>query len=187
MRKTAQERAWEEEEFKGIYHGLLRECGLEQTGAFAQHGSTTRLMHSLAVAYYSYRLARFTRLPFRWEELVRGALLHDYFLYDAQDGDPAHRWHWTRHPAVAAENARRELPLTPVEEDTIRRHMFPLTVRPPKYREGLVVCLVDKGCSVYEFFSRRAPYSRLRASIPLRRAVSPTRPLLPELAGKGLS
>lgn len=152
MGKKSWERLCEEREFNAFYQALAQQSGFEQIGRFLQHGSTTRLMHSVAVAYYSYRLAKITRLSFHWEEMVRGALLHDYFLYDAQDGDPAHKWHWTRHPGIAAENAKREMPLTAIEEDTIRCHMFPLTVKPPKYREGVVVSLVDKACSVYEFF-----------------------------------
>ena len=120
MRKSTLERYWEEEEFKGFFHDLLAESGLERINEYVQHGSTTRLLHSLAVAYYSYRLARFTRLSFHWQELVRGALLHDYFLYDAQDGDPARKGHWTRHPHIAAENAKQEMDLTPIEEDTGR-------------------------------------------------------------------
>ncbi len=181
MRKSTLERYWEEEEFKGFFHDLLAESGLERINEYVQHGSTTRLLHSLAVAYYSYRLARFTRLSFHWQELVRGALLHDYFLYDAQDGDPARKGHWTRHPHIAAENAKQEMDLTPIEEDTIRCHMFPLTIKPPKYREGVVVSLVDKVCSVYEFFRRRQPYSKLRATVPVRRTVIL---LLPEIVGE---
>ena len=133
MRKSTLERYWEEEEFKGFFHDLLAESGLERINEYVQHGSTTRLLHSLAVAYYSYRLARFTRLSFHWQELVRGALLHDYFLYDAQDGDPARKGHWTRHPHIAAENAKQEMDLTPIEEDTIRCHMFQI----PGGRGGL--------------------------------------------------
>ena len=168
MQKNSLERFQQEEEFKRFYSTLVQQSGLERIAYYSQHGSTSRLMHSVAVAYYSYRLARFSRLRFHWEELVRGALLHDYFLYDAQDGDPAHKWHWTRHPAVAAENAKKEFPLTAIEEDTIRCHMFPLTVKPPKYREGIVVSLVDKGCSVYEFFSRRSPYAKLQSVVKKR-------------------
>ena len=111
MRKSTLERYWEEEEFKGFFHDLLAESGLERINEYVQHGSTTRLLHSLPVAYYSYRLARFTRLSFHWQELVRGALLHDYFLYDAQDGDPARKGHWTRHPHIAAEKAKQEMDL----------------------------------------------------------------------------
>lgn len=137
MGKKSWERLCEEREFNAFYQALAQQSGFEQIGRFLQHGSTTRLMHSVAVAYYSYRLAKITRLSFHWEEMVRGALLHDYFLYDAQDGDPAHKWHWTRHPGIAAENAKREMPLTAIEEDTIRCHMFPLTVKPPNTGRAL--------------------------------------------------
>ena len=190
MQKLVRDRGQENQEFQSFYQALACQSGFERIDQYLQHGSTTRLVHSVAVAYYSYRLARFSRLSFHWEELVRGALLHDYFLYDAQDGDPAHKWHWTRHPGIAAENAKEELDLTSIEEDTIRCHMFPLTVKPPKYREGVVVSLVDKVCSVCEFFSRRAPYSRLRDDMPfLRDSKTSMQPglviLLPEMAGKG--
>lgn len=103
------------------------------------------------------------------------------FPLDAQDGDPARKGHWTRHPHIAAENAKQEMDLTPIEEDTIRCHMFPLTIKPPKYREGVVVSLVDKACSVYEFFRRRRPYSKLRATVPVRRTVIL---LLPAIVGE---
>ena len=82
------ERLCEEREFNAFYQALAQQSGFEQIGRFLQHGSTTRLMHSVAVAYYSYRLAKITRLSFHWEEMVRGALLHDYFLYDARMETP---------------------------------------------------------------------------------------------------
>ncbi len=187
MRKKSLERFLQEEEFKNFYETLAQQSGLEQIAQYSQHGSTTRLMHSVAVAYYSYRLARFTRLSFHWEQLVRGALLHDYFLYDSQDGDPAHRWHWTRHPGIAADNAKKEVPLTEIEENIIRCHMFPLTAKPPKYREGIVVTLVDKACSVYEFFSRANPYPTLRTEVVPQCSVRPAIWfLLPEMVGKRL-
>ena len=34
--------------------------------------------------------------------------------------------------------------------------MFPLTFKPPKYKESVIVCIVDKFCSIYEVFSKRA-------------------------------
>ena len=111
--------------FFGLYGELSSQSGFEKIGQYAQHGSTTRLVHSVAVAYYSYRLAFFLGLSFHARDLVRGALLHDYFLYDAQDGDPAHKGHWTRHPEIALENAGKDLPLTAIEADVIRKHMFP--------------------------------------------------------------
>ena len=143
MRKSSLRRLQRQEEFREYYQTLAEESGLEQIDQFPQHGTTTRLTHSMAVAYFSYCLAKGVKLPFHWEQLVRGALLHDYFLYDSQDGDPAHRWHWTRHPAIAAENAKKEVPLTPIEEDIIRSHMFPLASI-PQNSEAWIVTLADK-------------------------------------------
>ncbi len=152
---------WDPQSFWGCYQGLTGTSGLGTMAGYPQHGNTCRLLHSVAVAYYSCRIAAFLRLRFHMREMARGALFHDYFFYDAQDGDPAHKKHWSRHPEIAWRNAARELELTGIEADIIRTHMFPLTLRPPRYREGAVVTLVDKGCSVYEFFKRKRPSPRL--------------------------
>ncbi len=83
----------------------------------------------------------------------------------SQLGIGPHKKHWSRHPDIAWQNASKELDLTGIETDIIRTHMFPLTIRPPKYREGAVVTLVDKGCSVYEFFKRKRPYPKLAGHV----------------------
>ena len=76
------------------------------------------------------------------------------------------------HPIAALENARKCVALTPLEENIIRRHMFPVTLVPPASREGLAVCLVDKLCALYEGFARgsypllRRLYARLLADSP---------------------
>ncbi len=164
--------------FQNYYRKLLAVSDLGRIAQYPQHGSTSRLLHCIAVAYYSYRFALFIRLTFHFEELVRGALLHDYFFYDAQDGDPAHKGHWSRHPAIALENAGQKLALTRIEEDIIVKHMFPLTRRPPRYRESVLVSLADKACSVYEFFRRKSPYQRLRQMMESEKASTGGQPLL---------
>ena len=85
--------------------------------------------------------------------LVRGALLHDYFLYNWRVPDPAHRLHGFCHGRLAMENAERDFGLNPVEADIIRRHMFPLTPIPPCYWESAVVCCADKLCAMREMAS----------------------------------
>ena len=47
-----------------------------------QHGNTSVFRHSVSVAYYSYYLALKMHAPVNETALIRGALLHDYFLYD---------------------------------------------------------------------------------------------------------
>ena len=81
---------------------------------------------------------------------MRGALLHDYFLNDWHKKDDGHRWHGFRHGKTAARNAKRDYRLNRLEEYIIASHMFPLTVLPPKSKEGWMVCLADKWCAAEE-------------------------------------
>lgn len=85
-------------------------------------------------------------------ELIRGALLHDYFLYDwhIPDDENPHRLHGFYHPGVALRNALKEYHLTEREKDIIRKHMWPLTVIPPGCREAWIVSAADKWCSLLE-------------------------------------
>ena len=69
--------------FLKIITAAAADSRLSKTAFFIQHGNTSCLLHCIAVAYYCYRLAeRFKALKGHENELVRGALLHDYFLYD---------------------------------------------------------------------------------------------------------
>ena len=92
----------------------------------------------------------------RWQirlepkSLVRGALLHDYFLYDWHQKDPSHRLHGFRHPKTALGNAQRDYYLNWKENNIIARHMFPLIPVPPQCREAWIVCLADKLCALGE-------------------------------------
>lgn len=126
---------------------LNRQGRLQEEKLAKQHGSTSVYQHSINVAYLSLWLAG--RLPLRTDRraLVRGALLHDYFLYDWHKKDDGHRWHGFRHGKTAARNAKRDYRLNRLEEYIIARHMFPLTVLPPKSKEGWMVCLADKWCA----------------------------------------
>lgn len=131
----------------------------EPVARFIQHGNTSCLLHCVAVAYYSIRLASKLNIRVNEKDLLRGALLHDYFLYDWHTaGD---RWHGFTHPQKALFNAERDFTLTDIERDIIKKHMFPLTLSLPACRESLFVCLVDKACSIYEMAAKKDPYPRL--------------------------
>lgn len=124
---------------------------------FMQHGNTSCLLHSIAVAYYSYRIAMFLKpFTFYQRDLIRGALLHDYFLYDWHIPDSSHKWHGFFHPKKALEHAQQDFNLSKIEKDIIKKHMFPLTPVPPRYKESLLVCVIDKICSIYEIFTMNA-------------------------------
>ena len=132
---------------------IIASPGMEKAKAFTQHGGTSVFEHSLRVACESLVIARRLRRPVDERAMVRGALLHDYFLYDWHQ--PGHDLHGFRHAKIAWRNARRDFELGAIEQDVIRRHMFPLNPAPPRFRESLIVCLADKICAAREMGRER--------------------------------
>lgn len=129
---------------------LSKEGRLAQTTDYIQHGTVSVYEHCLSVTRCSCHIARLLRIPIDRRSLIRGALLHDYFLYDWHEKDGDHRLHGFHHPARALKNAREDFNLTNVESNIILRHMFPLVPVPPTFREGWIVCLADKVCATKE-------------------------------------
>jgi len=153
--------------FKTYLEEVMKKKKFLKMNRYIQHGNTSCLLHSIAVSYYSYRLCKFLHLNFHEKELIRGALLHDYFLYDWHAKyKPTRRegLHGFLHPKIALFNARKDFNVNELESDIIKRHMFPLTFVPPKYKESIIVCIVDKVCSVYEVFSKNA-YSKITKKV----------------------
>lgn len=158
--READRRAFEKK-FAALLLMMAAQSSLFKMNNFTQHGNTSTLLHCIAVSYFSVRLAEKLGIDYNRRELLRGALLHDYFLYDWHEKDKSHRLHGFTHPGRALRNANRDFQLSEREQDIIGKHMFPLTPFPPKCREAMLVCLVDKWCSTYEVFSRN-PYGELR-------------------------
>lgn len=143
--------------FDATYIQTVEQDGskLNSTRKYIQHGNTSCLLHSIAVAYYSYRLAKAMYfINFNIRDLIRGALLHDYFLYDWHIPNPENKLHGFNHPKIAEEKAKLDFDLSNIERDIIKKHMFPLTIKPPKYKEAVIVCIIDKICSIYEIFKK---------------------------------
>jgi uncharacterized protein len=124
----------------------------KESAAYIQHGSMTVDKHCINVARYSLFLADKLKVNCNREEMIRGALLHDYFQYDWHDGkvDIRRKLHGFYHPGIALHNANREYMLTPREKDIIKKHMWPLTLVPPLCREAWMVSAADKWCSLME-------------------------------------
>ena len=139
---------------------LEREGRLGLCREFVQHGDVSVYEHVVAVAVESCRMADALArhgIAVDRPSLVRGALLHDYFLYDWHDQDPSHRLHGFRHPFFALANAERDFDLTPRERNVIVRHMFPLVPMPPTCREAWIVCGADKLVALRETLDSRVP------------------------------
>lgn len=136
---------------------ILLDSKAQQMKNFTQHGNTSVFEHCVSVAKFSLLMAHYLektlRIKVDRDSLVRAALLHDYFLYDWHDKTvPGHNIHGFTHPGTACRNADRDFGLNEVEKDIISKHMFPLTIMPPKYRESVIVTLADKWCALCETF-----------------------------------
>lgn len=135
---------------------LLTHPKVQEMQRYIQHGEVDCLQHSVAVALLSFWICVRWGLSADLRSVVRGALLHDFFLYDWHEKQERTGLHGLTHPKTALQNARRFFPLNEREENSIARHMWPLTWPPPKYIEGVVICLADKYCSLWEtFFCRK--------------------------------
>ena len=127
---------------------------MQSEKGFRQHGRMSVYEHSLAVARMCLRIAKHFPGEVDLRSLVRGALLHDYFLYDWHIPDESHKWHGVTHAGDALKNAMRDFELNEIEQDMIRKHMFPLNPVPPKYRESWILCMADKICASKETVKR---------------------------------
>jgi uncharacterized protein len=135
------------QEFAAIAKPILTHPSFIKLKDFNHHLSKSRHDHVLEVAWGSFLIAK--KLSLDCESTVRGALLHDLFYYDWLHEGP--RFHGFRHHSIAFENARLITNLNEKESDIIKKHMWPLTIVPPRYMESLVVSLVDTFCSTRDY------------------------------------
>lgn len=131
---------------------ILQSENFKSTRSHIQHGNMTVNNHCMNVAKYSLMISEKLRIRCSERELIRGALLHDYFLYDWHSPEhvPLYKLHGLYHPGTAYRNASKEYELTSREADIIRKHMWPLTIVPPMCREAWIVTTADKWCSLLE-------------------------------------
>ena len=145
---------WEQMVHKRVAD-ILKSANMQKEKKFLQHGKVSVYTHSVRVAVLSLFLAELLRVKVNEEVMMRGALLHDYFLYDWHEKDDSHRWHGFSHARAALKNAKKDFQLGEIEQDVIQKHMFPLNLKPPKYKESVLVCLADKLSALEETIRRK--------------------------------
>jgi len=141
-----------EDEFYEIIEDIYKHDEFKRLKDYFHHNSSI-YEHVREVAYLSYRICKYLKLDYR--SAARGALLHDYFFYDWRNHDEPdlHRrkFHGIEHPKIALSNATKSFTLNKIEQDIIKKHMWPLTPIPPRYKEAFIVSFADKYLSSREF------------------------------------
>ena len=153
-RKNYETRQNNARDFKKCVADVVKNPVVQQMKQYNHHSHTNCFEHSLHVAYYNYLICK----KFGWDyrAAAKAGMLHDLFLYDWHDYKPqkGERMHGFEHPNKALKNAHDNFKLTRKEGDIIVKHMFPLTLTPPKYKEAYVIVMTDKFCSMCEVMDR---------------------------------
>ena len=138
-----------------IYYGkdIVTSKNIDVEKKYIQHAHVSVFEHCFGVACLSVYISKKLNLNVNKRALIRGALWHDYFLYDWHVKDENHNLHGFRHAKIALNNAERDFLLNPIEKDIIQRHMFPLNIKLPKYKESIIVCAADKICTLWEMLT----------------------------------
>lgn len=137
-------------EYFDFVKDLLDSDVVNEMKKYRHHYSTTCFQHSLNVSYYNYLVCKKLGLDAR--SAARAGLLHDLFLYDwrTTERKKGEKPHGMRHPQIALDNAKAHFEVDKREEDMIVKHMWPLTVKFPKYAESYVIVAIDKYSAALE-------------------------------------
>lgn len=144
----------EYDEFKEIVKNIVNNESFKKMKEIKQHRFTNCYNHSINVATRCFIYAKRKNMKIDLPSLVKGAMLHDFYLYDWRENKKKYKNHSYSHPKVALKNAIEQFGyLNEIEKDIILSHMWPLTFfKFPKYKESYLVCFSDKICALKEFF-----------------------------------
>ncbi len=142
-------------DFIQLIRPIISKQNYKSMKKFRHHANRSCYYHSIKVAYLVYKHCQKKKRKYDTLEIVKGALLHDYYLYDWHNKNEGHRLHGFRHPKFAYKNALRDYgDLTKIEKDIILHHMFPLVIFFPLTKQGYIVSYYDKVASLLDYFHR---------------------------------
>ena len=145
------QKIYSNDEFIQMIDDLLNNDTVKQMKNFRQHYETSCFDHFLIASYYCYLYGKKFNLDY--VSCARAAMLHDLFLYDwRKKQDDRKGLHAFTHPKTAYKNASKLFALNEKEKDIILKHMWPVTIALPKYKESYLLTLVDKYCALNESY-----------------------------------
>ncbi|MCR4590005.1 MAG: HD domain-containing protein [Lachnospiraceae bacterium] len=142
----------EQKEIDRILSGIKENERVQNMKKFVQHGKVSTYRHCENVTRLSYLLNKRLGLRADTETLLKGAMLHDFYLYDWHEKDNGtHDWHGFIHADRAIKNAETVFGVNDKVKHVVHCHMWPLNItRLPRSREAWIVCVADKCVSLFE-------------------------------------
>ena len=142
-------------EFLEIIKPIIEHSEFIKRKEYMHHENESVYEHSINVAFIVFKMCK-KRKKVDLKSAVYGALLHDFYFKPWQTSSekrPFLKKHGFVHAREALENSRIYFSeyLNPIVENCIVRHMFPLNIHPPKYKEAWFVSIADKRDSLKIF------------------------------------
>ncbi len=138
---------YNDKEYMDIVKDIISNELVQEMKKYRQHFELSCFDHCLYVSYNLYIICKKRKWDYR--SAARAGLMHDLFLYDWRKRQEGRKGlHAFTHPRTAYENAMKVTKLNDREKDIILKHMWPLTIKLPKYKESYLITYVDKVLAV---------------------------------------
>ncbi|MDD3187196.1 MAG: HD domain-containing protein [Bacilli bacterium] len=137
-----------DKEFLSYIEVIINDPEFQKRKTYMHHHDTSVYEHSMQVAYKAFLYAKKHKMDAKSAAI--GGVLHDFYYKDwhipRDKKEKFFEQHGFAHAREALDNSKRYFPdlVDDRVENIILRHMFPLNIRPPKYKEAWVVTLMDK-------------------------------------------
>lgn len=143
--------------FDEFFHKTVKEILAEKhfllMKNYIAHGRYSVYDHCFRVSLLAYSMAKRKNMKVDYVSLIRGSLLHDFYLYDWHHSHEGHRLHGFRHPYFSYRNSIKYFSISRKEKNMIKSHMFPLTIWAlPFSKEAWILTIADKICAHRETF-----------------------------------
>ena len=142
----------EKKRLEDIYQSFLNDEKIKRMQEIPMHFGSNCYVHSFKVAKLSIKKA-LKKKSANLENILVGAILHDYYLYDWRKDKEKKKNHG-KHPFVAVENATRDFHINEEVKRIIACHMYPMNKEyKPTTIEEKIVAKCDTKVATIEFLS----------------------------------
>ncbi|MBQ8981940.1 MAG: HD domain-containing protein [Eubacterium sp.] len=144
------------EKYIKLTSDLLQNELVQSMKKYRHHREVSTHFHSVYVSYSVMKMCQRLRVK-NERDIVRAALLHDFYLYEWYT-EKHEEYHIYYHPKESVKNIEKHFaPLTPMQKNMVLSHMFPTSKVMPKYLGSWILTLCDKHCATADYFkiSRR--------------------------------
>ncbi len=147
----------EEKRLEEIYQFYLHDPRILEMKKIGMHRGSNTYIHSFKVAKLAVkRAARRKKKKLDLETVLIASILHDYYLYDWRFNKALKKHHASRHPKIAAENAKKDFNVSDKIAAIIKTHMWPINFRQfPKTKEARIVMNADTHVATLEVLTSR--------------------------------